>query len=199
MHKICSHTPLHTTTRSVTPRPYTSGVQTLIHHLPNNSQGTTLLTPICISQLQIFFKVKFHIYCSICEGLNHLTSVKLHYHLFRLLSFLNKLLMKFLSVVSLAPFFPLSSAGFITWFYTVQWCLGTHMSHYGRTDCNVNYREGEAVVVFIYLPFLLKPGEIGDVMVKPWWEALCFHSNLCLFFFQLYLSLFSYVFIPLRQ
>lgn len=46
------------------------------------------------------------------------------------------------------------------------------MSHYSRTNCNVNFRE-EATVVLIQLPFILKPGEgIGDITVNTCGEAM---------------------------
>lgn len=53
---------------------------TLFLLFQNNSQATTLLTPISTSTCQVFFKVKCQIYCSIYVLFNHLTCTKLCYY-----------------------------------------------------------------------------------------------------------------------
>lgn len=50
--------------------------------LLNNSQAAILLILTSTSKLQVFFKVKYHIYYSIYVSLNQLTWVKEYYHFY---------------------------------------------------------------------------------------------------------------------
>lgn len=50
--------------------------QTLLSSLHNNSHSATLLMLTSIRKLQVFFKVKCHVYHSIYVFLNHLTFIK---------------------------------------------------------------------------------------------------------------------------
>ena len=52
---------------------------TLLLPLHNNSQASVLLLLTSTSKFQVFFKMKYHIYCSICISLTHSRCIKLFF------------------------------------------------------------------------------------------------------------------------
>lgn len=81
---------------------------TLLPSLHSNSWAATLLMPTSTSKLQVFFKVKCHIYCCIYVFLNHLICihyVNLCHHFYWVSVFLKMCHRSFLSIVLLTSFF----------------------------------------------------------------------------------------------
>lgn len=105
-------------------------------NLPSTSQKLTARSfryPLPQAKLQVFCKVKRHIYCSFYVFLNHLTYVKLFYHFCEVSIFLTGHWWIF-KCYTHNSIFPLSSKVCIAQFWISQWYLGTHMSCYNRTD-----------------------------------------------------------------
>ena len=166
IHKVHSHTrPLN-----VPELPPHRGLPRLevfepsLHHLHRSLQAATLPMPAPMANLGLFM-LQSHLYCSMCEFLNYLTSA------IKLLSFVLGSYLFFyhvgdeVSVSYPGPSCPIS-CGFYCRTLRSAVIFRTVTSHYSGTDYNVNFREKATVLVF-YLPFILKVGEgIGHGVVN---------------------------------